>query len=577
MKIIVARTAGFCMGVRRAVDMVLDAANQSDEPVCTYGPLIHNPQVLEMLKDKGIDQLDQIPEKGRGIVLIRAHGVPPSDEAALKTAGFSVVNATCPRVTRVQTILGKHASLGYSAIIVGDKNHPEVVGLSGYTKGLGHTVSSLDQIKKLPLFEKAVVVAQTTQNKVVYDEIKEWCKNNAAHYKVFDTICGSTRKRQTETRELALKNDAVIVVGGKQSGNTRRLAQVAAQTNTPAFLIEDVSELDFSQLASASSIGITAGASTPNWIILDTLARVKKRLFLQHPILRWIYQISGFVLRTNLLLAAGAAAFTLACCRIQGASHIHTTAHFLTTFFYILAMQILNRISLIGSDKYNCPERAAFYEKYKSWFSEVPHFFMLLLLIQISSKSFVYGMALLLLFLLQTPYRPPEKTPECLMETKWWKAIEKNFPGGQAIFMALAWATVCCVFPVLFHDSFLFHVLLYFLYITGTVFSRAVFFDILAIQGDRIAGKETLPTRMGEKKSFRLIQKILLMEIILVLGMAACKIICLAACILLAAIPILMLCLIHASAKGRSLSSEQYEWLIDGSFLTMAIFMTQMY
>ncbi len=577
MKIIVARTAGFCMGVRRAVDMVLDAANQSEEPVCTYGPLIHNPQVLEMLRDKGIDQLDQIPEKGKGIVLIRAHGVPPSDEAALKTAGFSVVNATCPRVTRVQTILGKHASLGYSAIIVGDKNHPEVVGLLGYTKGLGNTVSSLDQMKKLPIFEKAVVVAQTTQNKVLYDEIKEWCKKNASHYKVFDTICGSTRKRQTETRELALKSDAVIVVGGRQSGNTRRLAQVAAQTNTPAFLIEDVSELDFSKLTPASSIGITAGASTPNWIILDTLARVKKKLFLHHPILRWIYQILGFVLQTNLLLAAGAAAFTLACCRIQGASHPLTKVHFLTTFGYILSMQILNRISLIGSDRYNCPERAAFYEKYKFWFTCFADVFMFTVVARIICKSFVYGMVLLLLFLLQMPYRRPEKTPECLVETKWWKRIQKDFPGGQAIFMALAWATVCCVFPVLFHDSFPFHVLPYFLYITGIVFARTVFFDILAIQGDRIAGKETLPTRLGEKKSLALVQKILLLETGLVLGMPVLKMIPLGTCLLLATVPILMLCLIYFFARGAFFSSEQYECLIDGSFLTMAILIAQMY
>ena len=132
MKITVAKTAGFCMGVRRAVDMVLDAANTTTGPIYTYGPLIHNPQVLEMLKEKRIRQLDHIPDKGEGTVLIRAHGVPPEDQTALTDAGFRIINATCPRVIKVQSIIRKHAEKGYGVIIVGDKNHPEVIGLLGY-------------------------------------------------------------------------------------------------------------------------------------------------------------------------------------------------------------------------------------------------------------------------------------------------------------------------------------------------------------------------------------------------------------------------------------------------------------
>ncbi|MCG8633824.1 MAG: 4-hydroxy-3-methylbut-2-enyl diphosphate reductase, partial [Desulfobacterales bacterium] len=132
MKISIAKTAGFCMGVRRAVDMVLDASNLSEEPIFTYGPLIHNPQVLDLLKGKGVTVLDEIPERGSGTVIVRAHGVPPEAKAALKAAGFTVVDATCPRVIKVQTIIGKHARLGHAAVIVGDQNHPEVVGLLGY-------------------------------------------------------------------------------------------------------------------------------------------------------------------------------------------------------------------------------------------------------------------------------------------------------------------------------------------------------------------------------------------------------------------------------------------------------------
>ena len=249
MKIVVAKTAGFCMGVRRAVDMVLDASNLSQEPIYTYGPLIHNPQVLTMLEEKKIFRIDKIPEKGSGIVLIRAHGVPPEDEKALKHAGFTVINATCPRVVRVQVIINKYAQKGYSTIIIGDEKHPEVVGLLGYAKGKGHAITSMEQLCSLPKFEAVVVVAQTTQDTALYDEIKEWCKTNAPHYKIFDTICGSTEKRQAEIRKLARENDAVIVVGGMQSGNTKRLAQIASGTGKLVTHIEDVSQIDYAKLS----------------------------------------------------------------------------------------------------------------------------------------------------------------------------------------------------------------------------------------------------------------------------------------------------------------------------------------
>ncbi len=275
MKIVVAKTAGFCMGVRRAVDMVLDASNLShQEHLYTYGPLIHNPQVLKMLEEKKVFRIDEIPEKGTGVVLIRAHGVPPEDEKALKDAGFTVINATCPRVIKVQVIINKYAQKGYFTIIIGDEKHPEVVGLLGYAKNRGHTVTSMEQFKKLPKFEHAVIVAQTTQDTVFYNQIKQWCKIHAPHYKIFDTICGSTERRQAEIRQLANENDAVIVVGGKQSGNTKRLAQIASETGKPSIHIEDISQIDYSKLSQVGSIAITAGASTPNWIINDTCMQV---------------------------------------------------------------------------------------------------------------------------------------------------------------------------------------------------------------------------------------------------------------------------------------------------------------
>jgi 4-hydroxy-3-methylbut-2-enyl diphosphate reductase len=274
MKITIAKTAGFCMGVRRAVEIALDQANTRNEPIYSYGPLIHNPQVLALLEEKGVPVLHQIPEKGSGTVLIRAHGVPPESFEKLRTAGFNIVDATCPRVIKVQWIIRKYAKKGYSSIIIGDDDHPEVIGLNGYAEGKGHVVNSLDSLKALPPFEKAIIVAQTTQNTQFYNQVKQWAESTCPHYEFFNTICDSTEKRQNEILSLAETSDAVIIVGGKNSGNTQRLAELAIQAGKPAYHIESEAELDVQNLAHAKSIAITAGASTPNWII----NRVNKHL-----------------------------------------------------------------------------------------------------------------------------------------------------------------------------------------------------------------------------------------------------------------------------------------------------------
>lgn len=184
------------MGVRRAVEMVLDASNGYEGPIYTYGPLIHNPQVLDLLKEKGISRLDAVPEKGEGTVLVRAHGVPPQAKQQLRDAGFNVIDATCPRVIKVQTIIRKHAAQGCVCIIVGDDDHAEVVGLLGYTDGMGHVVDSVEAFKALPDFEKVIIVAQTTQNTLLYEEIKDIAEEKYPGCKFFNTICDSTQKRQ---------------------------------------------------------------------------------------------------------------------------------------------------------------------------------------------------------------------------------------------------------------------------------------------------------------------------------------------------------------------------------------------
>ncbi|MCP3874294.1 MAG: 4-hydroxy-3-methylbut-2-enyl diphosphate reductase [Desulfobacteraceae bacterium] len=565
MKIVVATTAGFCMGVRRAVDMVLDVSNLSQEPIYTYGPLIHNPQVLEMLEEKKIFRIDKIPKKGTGVVLIRAHGVPPEDQNELKNAGFTVINATCPRVVRVQVIINKYAKRGYSTVIVGDEKHPEVVGLLGYAKGNGHAVTSMAKFLELPKFKNCVVVAQTTQNTVFYDEIKAWCKINATHYKIFDTICGSTEKRQTEIRELANENDAVIVVGGKQSGNTKRLAQIASQTGKPVSHIEDASQIEDETLFSAESIAITAGASTPSWIINDAVRKIERNIQKQHFSKTFLFISRDFLLKTNIMAATGAGFLTYACSMLQGIGP--ELNHALIAMLYVLSMQILNNLLTIKSDKYNHPQRATFYKKNKI-------FLQALAIISGATGlylSFITGalsfIILLVMSLLGLSYNL-KIIP--LKSRKSQITRIKDIPGSKTILITFAWGTVTCLLPAVSNQSDLLPVIVVFLFATGLVFARTVFFDVLAIQGDRITGKETLPILLGEKRSFNIIKYVLIFDICIILLTFFTDLLVNSA-FFLAFIPLIMLLLIRFFKKNNLISGVHQEFIIECSFLVTGL------
>ncbi len=562
MKIVIAKTAGFCMGVRRAMDMVLDASTRYQEPIFTYGPLIHNPQVLQMLEEKKIFRIEKIPEKGSGIVLIRAHGVPPEDQVALKHAGFTVINATCPRVVRVQVIINRYAKKGYASIIVGDHDHPEVIGLMGYAKGKGHIVTSMEALFSLPRFENAIVVAQTTQNTSFYEEIKAWCRINAPHYRIFDTICGSTEKRQTETRRLAEENDAVIVVGGKESGNTRRLAEIAAGTGKPALHIEDAAEINYETLSHAKSIALTAGASTPNWIITDTYRKIKNNLQKRNAIKAALYFFRDFLLKTNILASVGAGSLTYACSRLQG--NDHNLHHALIAMLYVLSMQIINNLFAIRSDRYNHPKRAVFYKENRVYL------WMLAVLsggagLYLSFMSGVISFILLLIMSLLGLSYNLKILPMSAKKRK--MARIKDIPGSKTILIVIAWGTVTCLLPAVVNHGNLFSVAVVFLFATGLVFARTAFFDILAIQGDRITGKETLPILLGEKQSFDIIKYILIFDIGLILTANLADLLVNNA-FLLAFIPLSMVLLIRFFEKDRLVSGEHREFIIE--FLLIA-------
>ncbi len=276
----VAETAGFCFGVKIAVDMAKEAGEKLGGAY-TDGPIIHNKQVVQFLEDINVRQLSENQELKEGdTVLIRSHGVPPKEERRLKESGVNIMDATCPFVKKVHDKVRQLVEEGYYVIIIGEEGHPEVIGILGHLEevnGKGIVVEDMeDLIKKLPRRNKFGIVAQTTQNEDFFEQAVGYIASNAEEVKVFNTICDATSVRQEEVKKLAPQVDVMIIIGGKHSGNTNRLANISRALNPNTYHIEKADELNPEWFKGAENIGVSAGASTPDWIINEVVESIKK-------------------------------------------------------------------------------------------------------------------------------------------------------------------------------------------------------------------------------------------------------------------------------------------------------------
>lgn len=274
MKLIVAETAGFCMGVDMALhklDKALSTAPRG-AAIHTLGPIIHNPQVLARYKSQGVSQTDGTnPLKAGDIVVIRAHGIPRQMQEALERQEIAIVDATCPKVKKAQVLIQRQAEQNKHLLLFGERDHPEVRGLVSYAATFT-IFESLEELqdKKLDPSTSYFLAAQTTQDREFFNAIRAYLVANIdADMTILDTICMATKDRQEEVRELSHKVEAIVVAGGKDSGNTRRLAQIAQESGIYTVHVETSAELPLDDLSKFSSIGLTAGASTPAWIIQD--------------------------------------------------------------------------------------------------------------------------------------------------------------------------------------------------------------------------------------------------------------------------------------------------------------------
>ena len=267
MKVIKAKTAGFCFGVKRAVDTVYEQADTCGGPIYTYGPIIHNEEVVKDLESRGVsvirseEELEGITE---GTVIIRSHGVEKRICDKLRGKGLRIVDATCPFVKKIHNIVEKESAEGKYILIIGNPDHPEVIGIRGWAGSNVSVIQNADDIEKVDFSKnkKICVVSQTTFNYNKFQDLVEIIKKKSYDISVLNTICNATKERQTEARSIAESVDAMIVIGDKHSSNTQKLYEICRNACNNTYYIQTLDDLDLNQLGSVETVGITAGAST---------------------------------------------------------------------------------------------------------------------------------------------------------------------------------------------------------------------------------------------------------------------------------------------------------------------------
>ena len=276
MEIILAKSAGFCFGVKRATKMAFQEAESGNPDTYTLGSIIHNPQVVDKLASAGVSVKNDVENINQGTVIIRSHGVTLDEIDRARKKGLRIVDATCPFVKKAQDLTTLLREEGYFVVIVGDEEHPEVKSIISYGGKDVIVVNSPDKLETLPKKKKIGVVAQTTQSFDNLKAIVNECLGKVGELRVFNTICGATAIRQDQSRDIALEVDCMIVVGGYSSANTNRLAEICKSIQPNTHQVEVAAELDSAWFSGVKRVGVTAGASTPEWIIDDVVKRIKE-------------------------------------------------------------------------------------------------------------------------------------------------------------------------------------------------------------------------------------------------------------------------------------------------------------
>jgi len=505
MKLIVAKKAGFCMGVKRALEMVLDRAREDNNDIFTYGPMIHNPQVVSLLSLKKIFSSRDLDDFSEEVVcFISAHGISPERRKSLKATGACICDASCPDVMKVQGIIKKYAGKGYSTVIFGDRGHTEVEGLLGFSEGKGMVINSVEEVAELPSMDKVCLVSQTTRNLDEFGRVADALQARYQEVQVFNTICSSTLSRQEEVIEISEKVDAMVVVGGKNSANTAKLSLIAGEL-VPVFQVETAEELDMEELGKYRTVGVTAGASTPNWLIQGVVDHLRgwswrKKIW---P-LRWLYSAAAVVVKANFFIAFGGACLTAASMRLLGI-HILWPA-LLLSFSLILSIYNLNIFADQPAIFLNQPSRYRFFHNNR----------LLLRLLNVLSLATAFVCTV---FLGTGPFLLTVITllsglaySSTIFPSSFPGRRLKNLTGLKEFLSSLGWGVVAVLVPAAATGTdrpSTIAIMIVFLFVFSIMFVRSTLFAIRDIQGDRLVGRETLPVVLGVDRT-----KIVLLSLI---------------------------------------------------------------
>ena len=516
MKVRLAQSAGFCMGVRKAMDKVLDEARGRDITY-TFGPLIHNPQALEMLESRNVYVAKEADETLHDkTVVIRAHGVPPSVYERLKEVGAHVVDATCPKVFRSQGIIKKYHGRGYDIVIVGDRGHAEIDSLVGFTGDTAVVVENIDEAKNLPHMDNVCVIAQTTFDTEEYQNIAEEICRHADECYIGKTICKSTESRQEDVRMLAEQTDASVVVGGRNSANTQRLADISRGLGQPTFLIEDSSELDMEELSAYNEIGVTAGASTPTWVIQQVVDTISGYTPVpRKSIVGMLMSLAYILIEGNFILCAGAVALTYAMCLFMSIPPY--PRYFLMSFFYLFPLHAFNKYLEINWKQESMKDRAPVLRLYWRIFLSIAFITALV------SLGIAFFTGTLTFILVSVSYIFGGLYSIRVIPSVWKGHVKsiRDIPGSKDTLIATAWTFATVVLPSINHGIYPgVAALLGGFFAFVIVFSRATILAIGGIESDKVVGLETIPILIGKKATIGLIYTI---NTLLAAGLVICS------------------------------------------------------
>ena len=434
--------------------------------------------------------------------MIRAHGIPLQERRLLEQAGGRIIDATCPRVAKVQAIIRRWAAKGCATLIVGDADHPEVRGLMGYTEGRGYVVSTARDVTDLPDLSELIVVAQTTQSEAQFEARVQEIKARFPQAQIFNTICDATASRQAEVQELSRQADALVVVGGRNSGNTQRLVEISQATGIPTYHVETEQELDLVEISRYQTVAVTAGASTPNWLIGNVVNTLKHAwAFRPGSWTNYLYRVWRFFLKSNIYVAIGAGSLSYTSSLLQQVEPQFT--YFFVAFFYVYAMHLLNHFTDKAS-KLNDPVQTMFYGRHRR-FLLVTGFLSALIALGLGAYlgllPFIFILVMSGIGLMYSFKIIPERLAR---STGIYRL--KEIPGSKTMFTAVAWGVLAALIPVVCSDQEISGATaIAFFFVAGMIFIRSGLFEIMAIEGDRVVGKETLAIALGKERTFTLL------------------------------------------------------------------------